>query len=195
MNKINNRKDLLLLLLYSPILNGGEANQSIVGRTRLVKMLFLFKEEVWQHFKKGIEIKEENFYKFFAWNFGPFSVEVYDDITFFILNGFVEACIAEQELIIESASELEFWESSEGYNSDNNLNEYQEEEFKLTEKGVNFTIQLYKELTTNQKELLQQFKSKLSSTPLRSILQYVYKKYPTQITNSIIKDDILRNQP
>ena len=38
--KINDRRDILLLFLYSPG-KSSEPNQPIMGRTRLVKMLFL----------------------------------------------------------------------------------------------------------------------------------------------------------
>src|ERR1700722_14184229 len=100
MSKINNRRDILLLLLYAPGATK-QVNEPIVGRTRIVKMLFIFKNEVFPHFKKGTEISEENFYEFFAWNFGPFSTQVYDDLTFFGLHGFIESSFSQEEPITE----------------------------------------------------------------------------------------------
>jgi len=44
-SRITNRRDILLLLLYSPGVSS-QVNEPIAGRTRLVKMLFLFKKEL-----------------------------------------------------------------------------------------------------------------------------------------------------
>jgi len=44
-SRITNRRDILLLLLYSPGVSS-QVNERIAGRTRLVKMLFLFKKEL-----------------------------------------------------------------------------------------------------------------------------------------------------
>ena len=71
-NRIDNRRDIMLLLLYSPGVQN-ETNEPIVGRTRLVKMLFLFKTEALKHFRSGTALNESEFYQFFPWNFGPFS--------------------------------------------------------------------------------------------------------------------------
>jgi len=106
--EINNRKDILLLLLYSPGVSKSY-NEPIEGKTRLVKMLFLFKTEVLPHFRRGTKITEENFYEFFPWDFGPFSAQVYDDIAFFMLRGFVESSAAEGDGLPESAAEWEKW--------------------------------------------------------------------------------------
>ena len=108
--RIDNRRDILLLLLYSPGVQD-ETNEPIVGRTRLVKMLFLFKTEAFKHFRGGTALNESEFYQFFPWNFGPFSSQVYDDLTFFTLRGFIEAnhdfkwCIQTRlDLVDEEAS-------------------------------------------------------------------------------------------
>src|SRR3989304_180692 len=99
-NRIDNRKDLLLLLLFSPG-RTSEANEPIVGRTRLMKMMFLFKEEAMSHFLRETDIPEGEFYEFFPWHFGPFSREVYDDLTFFLLRGFLEGNAVEEDALPE----------------------------------------------------------------------------------------------
>lgn len=192
MKKIDNRRDILLLLLYSPG-TGGQINESILGRTRLVKMIFLFKSEVWKKFKSNIDLTEENLYQFFAWNYGPFSSEVYDDLTFFILRDFIEVrSTKKEEAIIESVEEWNFWMKK--YSGDENeIQEYQEEEFKLTEKGIMFTKDLYDSLSINQQNILKEFKSRISKMPLRGLLRYVYREYPDQTNNSVIKNEVLRN--
>ncbi len=192
--KINNRKDILLLLLYSPG-KGKTTNEPIVGRTRIVKMLFLFQKEVLRHFRKGTEITEGNFYDFFAWDFGPFSTEVYDDITFFILRGFIESSIPEDvDPLPESAAEWEEWMGRSGARGDETVNEYEEEEFALSELGIDFAKRLYEELSESQRQLLRLFKAKLVNAPLRAILGYVYSTYPELTSRSKIKGQILGDQ-
>jgi uncharacterized protein len=190
MKKIDNRKDLMLLMLYSS--GKGEAfNEPIIGRTRLVKMIFLFKEEFWHDFKKGTDLTDDKFYEFRPWHYGPFSKEVYEDLTFFSLRDFIELRPSNEETLIESAEELNYFNEDSGIELDNTMTEYQDEEIKLTPSGVEFTKELYESLNGNQKTTLKKFKSKLSQMQLRAILFYVYKQYPSQITNSKIKRNIL----
>lgn len=190
--KINDRKDVLLLLLYSPG-RTESFNEPIVGRTRLVKMLFLFKAEGLRHFRKGTELTEDTFYKFFPWNFGPFSRDVYDDLTFFLLRGFVEAEPADEESLPESAAEWEEWlRTSGGSSPEAEVDPYHEEVFKLTDAGVNFSESLYTELSASQKRFVRQFKARLTAAPLRAILRYVYETYPEQADRSQIRGSVLR---
>lgn len=179
-----------MLLLYSPGATG-KYNEPITGRTRLTKLLFLFKEEALPHFRSGTEITDSNFYEFFPWKFGPFSSQAYDDITFFVLRDFVETSVSEDESLPESAEEWERWlEEAEG-RFPSEVSEYQEEVFKLTEKGALFAKELYDTLSSTQKELLRTFKSRISAAPLRALLKYVYRSYPKMTDESIIADDVL----
>lgn len=190
--KIDNRKDILLLILYSPGINQA-FNEPIVGRTKLVKALFLFKEEVLEHFQKGTDINKENFYEFFAWDFGPFSKEIYDDITFFILNDFINVKLTDQESLPEAAAEWNKWIENSGFNiDDNSIMEFQEEEFTLKDpKGISFAKKLYDGLSHSQKKILIEFKSRIISSSLRAIIRYVYKQYPNLTGKSKIKNKVL----
>jgi len=189
--KVDNRKDVLLLLLYSPGV-GNDANEPVTGRTRLVKMLYLFKQEALQKFKQGLGIDESNFYEFFSWDFGPFSTQVYDDLNFFLLRGFVESSFAESETLPESEAEWSRWLGTTETELVDGTNElYREESFRLTDQGVVFTQRLYALLTDSQRVLLRTFKKRLVIAPLRSILRYVYTTYPESTTHSTIKDEIL----
>jgi len=200
--KINNRKDILLLLLYAAGASGNY-NEPIVGRTRLIKMLFLFKKEALEHFKKGTEISEETFYDFFAWDFGPFSAEAYNDLTFFTLRNFIKSKKTDDDVLPE---ELEEWGnyveasgvcdlSASDYGEEDYLpseQEYVAEEFFLTDKGKQFVEQnLWAILNDAQKELLNKFKAKLCSISLRALLRYVYTTYENMTDKSKIKGDIL----
>jgi len=192
--KIDNRKDVLLLLLYSPG-RGEQPNEPVVGRTRLVKMLFLFKEEAMSYFRQGTDIPEDEFYNFFPWNFGPFSCDVYDDLTFFLLRGFIKANEEEEEeeeTLPESAAEWDAWLSSSRPDlSNDSISEYKEASFSLTEKGAKFAAALYDTLSVPQRKLLREFKRRTSSVPLRALLEYVYKNYKNMIDRSTIKERVL----
>ncbi len=186
MPDINNRKDILLLLLYSPG-RYDNFNEPITGRTRLIKTLFLFKEELLNDFKKNLEFDEDKFYHFESWDYGPFSKDVFEDIEFFILINFVQTKNSEEEGHIESFSEYDHYKN-EYINYENEIDIYQEEEFSLTEKGESFAADLYKKLSSNQKNMIKEFKKRISSMPLRALLRYVYKTYPELTNKSKIKD-------
>jgi len=189
--RVDNRKDILLLLLYSPG-QGDDPNERIAGRTRIVKMMFLFKQEALPHFRRGTAIDEENFYQFFPWDFGPFSQQVYDDLTFFTLRGFIDVSEAEEEGLPESAAEWHEWLSTSGIGADaSEAEEYYEEIFALTLKGTQFAASLYESLSATQRRLLKEFKSRLNGTPLRAILRYVYQRYPAMIEESKIREQVL----
>jgi len=189
--KIDNRRDLLLLLLFSPGART-DVNEPIVGRTRLVKMLFLFKAEVLTHFHKGTSIAPEEFYSFFPWDFGPFSTDVYDDLTFFILRGFVESSDTETEPLPESAQEWEQWlQNAEVDEATDSFGEYHEESFRLSDKGADFASHLYESLSQSQKEVLRTFKARTSRAPLRALLRYIYETYPDMTTRSRIRSEVV----
>jgi len=191
MTDINNRKDILLLLLYTPG-RADQPNEPIVGRTRLVKMLFLFKKEALPHFRKGTDINENNFYEFFPWDFGPFSNQVYDDLEFFELRDFIRRSGTKEETLPESAAEWQMWLSATNPDSAmTQLSEYEEEQFQLTETGESFAKSLYLALDSSQKNLLRAFRTQTASVPLRALLRYVYENYPEQTTRSQIREQVI----
>ncbi len=189
---VDNRKDVLLLLLYSPG-RSGQPNEPIIGRTRLVKMLFLFQKEAMPHFRRGTMIAEDCFYEFFPWDFGPFSREVYDDINFFTLRGFIAASDVQEETIPESAAEWEEWLSCSRADSsaESISDEYKEVSFQLTEKGQRFAADLFASLSSAQKKLLHEFKKRTVAVPLKALLRYVYQTYEDMTSKSTIKEQVL----
>lgn len=188
--KINNRRDILLLLLYSPG-RSDNSNEPVLGRTRLVKMLFLFREELLDSFRQGVDVNKENFYEFFPWHYGPFSRQVYDDITFFELRGFLAVESTDDDPDPESIEEWSAWADSGEYVTTDEMSEYTEEKFYLTDKGIDFTKTLYGLLSQSQKKLLQEFKVRITNVPLRALLQYVYTKYPSSTDRSRIRETVL----
>jgi len=194
MTNINNKKDILLLLLYSKGISD-DCNEPIRGRTRLIKMLFLFLKEGLSNFKHGVEVSEENYYKFYPWFYGPFSQQIYDDINFFQLRGFIELKDIPTDNANVAYEELNYYSDLTGiaFEEENDKDEFWEQEIYLTQKGCHFASDLYNGLSENQKSFLWQFKKKFNSTPLKAILRYVYKTYPDSSTNSIIRDNIIGN--
>jgi hypothetical protein len=189
--RIDNRRDILLLLLYSPG-RSEQTNEPITGRTRLMKMLFLFREEALVRFRANIRIDSENFYQFFAWDFGPFSRDVYDDLTFFELHGFIEREDSQEDTLPECAAEWERWLAmSRADTAESSVSEYDEQVFRLSPKGAAFAADLYGLLTVEQKGLMREFKSRLQRIPLRALLKYVYENYEDQTTRSKIKGQVL----
>lgn len=183
-------KDFLLFLLYSPGV-GDDFSEPISGRTRMVKMMFLFQKEIYQKFKFDIE----NLVEFKPWNFGPWSEEVYGDIEFFKSIGFITTRtenINANDISVEEADEFEKWEEDFSL-SDYMAEEYQQEVFSLTPLGEKYIKgdELFNSLSENQKLGLREFKKKFNGVSLFSLLQYVYKKYPEMIVRSNIKDKIL----
>lgn len=159
----------------------------------MVKMLFLFQKEGLSRFKKGTNVTEENFYEFFPWDFGPFSKQVYDDLTFLTLRGFIEAEQSEDEVLPEAAAEWREWMNFSSSESDTDeVDEYDEQLYRLTDKGLDFAKGLYSTLKEEQKHLLKAFKAQITKSTLRALLKYVYNKYPEFTTHSKIADKVLK---
>ena len=75
--------DYLLLLLY---LNEKEP---IKGAVRLTKMMFLFEKQIAPVLKeKGLE--SDKLPEFFAYNYGPFSKDIYQQLDLFKSINFIE---------------------------------------------------------------------------------------------------------
>jgi len=183
-------KHILLLLLYSPGENT-EVNEPIKGRTRIIKMMFLFEKELHKDFIKDVNSKEIAYPVFFPWNYGPFSKEIYNDIEFFVNNEFIKSEILNEEMSLAEISEFENWK--EDYSLENNDELFLEEQFSLTDRGRKFTEEkIYGFLTSNQKSILTNFKRKLNSASLSAILRYVYLKYPEFTEKSEIRDKFFR---
>lgn len=186
-------KHILLLLLYAPG-KTDTTNEPVVGRTRMIKMMFLFEKEISDNFFEDTDIELVSFPDFYPWNYGPFSKDVYNHIEFFINNGFIENEPLKYEMDEAESQEYENW--MEDYtleDEDTALSSIHEvESFKLTLKGKNFVEEkLYKQLTENQKEILSEFKERINSADLKAIMRYTYVNYSEFTEESQIKDEIL----
>lgn len=192
MSKKLKAKDILLLLLYLPG-RTGEYNEPIIGRTRITKMMYLFEKELYKNFDN---ISEDSLPEFVAYNYGPFSKDLIDDLRFFKMINFIE-----DETINEKVSEEEVAEYlhdiEEDYEYPMEINLYDVDspnqiQYKLTEKGIKFVKdKLEGNFSDTQIQILKLFKNKINSLTLSQLLYYVYNKYPDMTVNSLIKDKYL----
>src|SRR5216684_4120099 len=127
-------KDLLLLILYSKGPRGIVA-EPIIGRTRLMKMIFLFDKELRRDFRFETAVDAAAIPVFEPYDFGPFSSEVYTDLEFLVDLGFVRVSPVGDSLPPEEAAEYEYWRatSSDAADAEDEL-----EQFALTATGVKF---------------------------------------------------------
>jgi uncharacterized protein YwgA len=187
MGKIDSCKDLLMVLLYAK----GHTEQqceAIVGKTRLVKMVFLFEKEIRKKFDLETPIAESAIPKFEPFNFGPFSPKVYEDLEFLVEMGLVDAVgSGEQDLLEDERQEYEYWQATSG-----ERDRPFQEVFCLTDIGREFVeSRLKNHLSEKQWGVMNEFKKRCTSAPLRTLLKYVYTRYPDMTTKSTIRDEVL----
>lgn len=187
-------KKFILLLLYTPT-SGDKVNIPIAGRTRFMKMGFLFEEELLVDFQKDNTFEEIDLPEYFAWEYGPFSGELLNDLEFLVNQNYVKAT-AGSAPIDASIAEAEFGEYDYWVDDmdDFRSREYGEEVFGLTEeKGVSKAQEIWEILSANQKIIISEFKKILNQASLTRILEYVYKKYQKDgyIDKSLIRERYL----
>ena len=185
-NKKLNGADYLLLLLYL------DNKSPILGAIRLEKMMFLFNNEIAPRLKEtGL-----NSYKlpeFIAYNFGPFSKDVYEQVELFKGIGFLRVTnlMAKEELI-----EADDWEEGPfskeldyaGFQLNDEKRYYK---YQMLDLGADYVSKkICPELTAEQLTMLLQFKKKITSLSPKQILRYVYTKYPDFTSNSLIKNEV-----
>jgi hypothetical protein len=182
-----NGADYLLLLLYL------SNKASVFGAVRLTKMMFLFNKEISVILKsKGLE--SNKLPEFTAYNFGPFSKDVYEQIELFrglkfikVINIRANENMAEVDDWEEDSFEYEFIAQKKDFlNEDGKYMKYE-----IAELGSKFVEQkLLPKITIEQRKILEIFKNKINSLSPKQILQYVYTKYPEYAENSLIRKEV-----
>lgn len=185
--------DYLLLMLYL------DDKKPIRSAVRLTKMMFLFKKEIVPLLKKkGAEINEDTLPNFQAYNYGPFSKDVYEQIGLFESIGFIKV----RDLNVhEEMDEVDDWEEkafidelteqSIGYE---NRRDGKFMQYKLLKLGTDYVqSEIEPRFTEDQIKVLMDFKDRINQTPIKAILRYVYAKYPDMTENSLIKDEVLES--
>lgn len=128
--------------------------EEIQGRTRFQKMVFLLQQE----------LGEIEFYHFQAYDYGPFSKGLYDDLDDLIDRGLVE-------------------ETRDEFDEDKVYYEYQ-----LTDQGRELIEGLSEqEGAEDILELSEQLKREINSEELSEVLDRVYEEYPEYAENSVLR--------
>lgn len=175
---IESATDILMALLYSPGKKG--VSEEIRGITKIVKLLFLLEKE--GGFKKYFDLFN---YKFEAYNFGPYSDEIFGDIEMLKEANLLEVTKQKYDYYAETADRHESIIQADSVDS----NEQFVEIFSLTSDGKKIGKSIYEnDLTEEEKQKIEQIKTKYNSIPLYNLLKYVYKKYPEVTTESVIRD-------
>lgn len=147
------RRQLLpLALAYA------DNQEPVHGRTRLQKMVFLMQQELED---EGFDLTGRNQYQFMAYDYGPFSKTLYDDID----------RLKDQHLIHENEEE---------FDGDKVIYEY-----KIEQDGIQ---SLEERLTDDQVQQLvekaQEIKEQFNEMPLQKLIDKVYSQYPNYAKNS-----------
>jgi hypothetical protein len=193
--QVTSSKDLILILLYAKGARGQQC-EPIRGRTRLMKMVFLFKREVLPNLEHKHIIPSSVLPKFEAYDFGPFSAQVFSDLEFLVELEFVDAKQdAAGEILPEETLEYSYWQAGTASEEDRE-DPPGEEEFRLTALGREFvSTGEAGAITPGQWRLIDEFKARCTRAPLRALLKYIYSKYPAMATKSKIRDEVLSRSP
>lgn len=186
-------KHILLLLLYSPG-KRNDTNEPVVGRTRMIKMMFLFEKEISEKFFENTDVELVSFPEFYAWHYGPFSKDVYNDIEFFINNNFIKSESLKSKMDQVEFEEYENWVEDYALEDEDTILSTirNEERFQLTENGIRFVEEkLLPQLTNNQEKILAEFKERINKADLKTIMRYTYLNYSEYTEESKIKDQVL----
>lgn len=135
----------------------------VKGRTRLIKLLFLMK------FRVGL--KKEVSFKFRPWIYGPWSKDIIDDLRDLQRDGLIYE-------IPEPCKESEFKEEKVRYI------------YTLTPSGNDLTKELAEKISNDALQRLADLRS-FNKMSLNKLLKFVYRNYPSFITNSAIMKRVL----
>jgi len=173
---VENGTDLLLALLFAGGSRKAE-NEEIVGNTRLVKLMFLLAHET--SLRKYLTD-----FTYDAYNFGPYSSELFDALQALINAGLVKTEESDSEGYLDEADRFQV----EREVVDDAESPKTTIIYTLPPEGKKVGSALFRALTPSEQKELTTIKRVFNSSTLRKLLQYVYRKYPKFTTESVIKD-------
>lgn len=151
------KPELIAILLYAPG-RTGNIGEPIVGRTRLMKLVFLLLKE------GGLAEEVARTTSFKPYKYGPFDPEVFDSIEALKQLNIIEETVKSQD-------ETELLEDiAEPYDT--------ETVYKLTPQGIAKVERIIRQLPADVLRKVSNYKSVYGDKPLVEILHYVYGKYP-----------------
>ena len=145
--------------LYLLTLLGADRCSAVEGRTRLIKLMFLVQKRVIEELKLGIT---RDAYNFRAFNYGPYSEDVYADFEFLRIRGLAQVD-GDDEAV---------------------------QRFHLTPRGQAMISRLVTNRTISPAmfDETQRIKQTYGKLSLEKLLARVYAQYPAFTTRSLIKE-------
>jgi uncharacterized protein YwgA len=167
----------LVLLLIAAIGPDGEIGR-LNGITRLEKLLFLADKET----KVSAAVNQP--FAFRAYDYGPYSKAVYEAVDLL-----EQAGLLREERVLEGASldELE-----EDFAAGSDVREGVERRFVLTDVGKEVADLLMSRNPVESTDLAT-IKQQYGGLPLRTLIGFVYRKYPDYAKVSKIRSEILND--
>jgi uncharacterized protein YwgA len=166
---------LLLALLYDPDSTG---RTEIRGFTRLEKLIFLIQEE-------GLH---KRFYQYEAYDYGPWSREIHDDVELLGLRGIIVTRREPLKVPVEAADTDECL-SQESEEIDEIKTKFVEV-YGLTKPGEKAASSIWRSLTEEERRGIETIKKNFNQKSLMELIRYVYTKYPDYAEKSKIKNQI-----
>jgi DNA-binding HxlR family transcriptional regulator len=142
---ISKRAKQLLYVIY-------EAGEKIVGTTRMEKLPFILEKEFEMRFN----------YHYKPMNYGPYSIELLDEIDALQREGYIE--ISEEFVPVKT--------------EDGSTKETERRSYILTKKGIELGKNLKSKVPPIEQKTLN-FIKKYNQLSLNSLLDFVHGKYPT----------------
>lgn len=178
---VKSAADLMVLLLYAKGYSG-KLNEKIKGITRLEKLMYLLLKE------GGFEELLSQEISFDAYDFGPYSAEVYN-----LLESLqaMEIVKIEEERISSVKDVIDiFYAEAEGQ-IEETTGEFMEVYSLTKDRGFIIARKLLEERVTDE-ELgrVEKIKGEYNALSLEDLLKYVYKKYPESTKKSKIIEKI-----
>jgi len=134
-----------------------EDEEPIDGRTRLQKMVFVIQQELMD--RQGLS--ENELYEYFAYDYGPFSKELAEDIDRFL----------DQDLMSERRVE---YEDKEKYL------------YEIEPRGKEaYGEDIEEEVSDELLNLIRDVKDAFNNARLPDVIDYVYENYPEYAENSV----------
>lgn len=175
--------DAIVLLLGTPV--SGFRDGEIQGITRLEKLVFLLENET----NSSVWLSEKADFK--AYNFGPFSEKVYQAVDM----------LSAAEIIEDSYSlapdDIDTWEQRDEIGLDSGgekRDPFTTRDFRLTTRGRDYFKALSAELNPGVIDEISSLKKQFAYLPLRQLIRYVYQRYESFTTKSLIRDEVLGNR-
>jgi uncharacterized protein YwgA len=177
--------DAIITLLFCPG-NSGEYGERIEGITRLDKLLYLLVKET----KVGEPLEEE--LGFEAYDYGPYSSEIYDAMETLSDVGLVNVQTREYKSYEEISDARMIFRETLDDETALTAATRQVQIFALSEGGMRAGKKLFDLLSPEEQTDVRRVKERFNSISLKELIEYVYRKYPYSAVKSKVKESILK---